>query len=121
MALVSVTLFSACSDDDDATTPVFPTVQTIAGAAGDELDFTFEANDNWSLSSSAIWCKLAQGENTDAFVLNGAAGKQTIKVKLTADDASKEMSVAQLFLSMGRQKVAVAEVQRSAIGYELKV
>ena len=121
MALVSVTLFSACSDDDDATTPVFPTVQTIAGAAGDELDFTFEANDNWSLSSSAIWCKLAQGENTDAFVLNGAAGKQTIKVKLTADDASKEMSVAQLFLSMGGQKVAVAEVQRSAIGYELKV
>ena len=121
MALVSVTLFSACSDDDDATTPVFPTVQTIAGAAGDELDFTFEANDNWSLSSSAIWCKLAQGENTDAFVLNGAAGKQTIKVKLTADDASKEMSVAQLFLSMGRQKVAVAEVQRSATGYELKV
>lgn len=121
MALVSVTLFSACSDDDDATTPVFPTVQTIAGAAGDELDFTFEANDNWSLSSSAIWCKLAQGENIDAFVLNGTAGKQTIKVKLTADDASKDMSVTQLFLSMGGQKVAIAEVQRSAAGYELVV
>ncbi len=37
MALVSVTLFTACSsDDDDAVTPVFPQVQTIAGAAGDE-------------------------------------------------------------------------------------
>lgn len=122
MALVSVTLFTACSsDDDDAVNPVFPQVQTIAGAAGDELDFTFDANENWSLASSAIWCKLAQGENADAFVLNGTAGKQTIKVQITADDASKDMSVAQLFLTMGGQKVAIAEVKRSAAGYELKV
>ena len=122
MALVSVTLFTACSsDDDDAVNPVFPQVQTIAGAAGDELDFTFDANENWSLASSAIWCKLVQGENADAFVLNGTAGKQTIKVKITADDASRDMSVAQLFLTMGGQKVAIAEVKRSAAGYELKV
>lgn len=122
MALVSVTLFTACSsDDDDAVTPVFPQVQTIAGAAGAELDFTFDANESWSLSSDKIWCKLVQGEKTDAFVLNGTAGKQTIKVKITADDASKELSVAQLFLNMGGQKVAIAEVKRSAAGYDLKV
>lgn len=122
MALVSVTLFTACSsDDDDAVTPVFPQVQTIAGAAGTELDFTFDANESWSLSSDKIWCKLVQGEKTDAFVLNGTAGKQTIKVKITDDDASDDMSVAQLFLSMGGQKVAIAEVKRSAAGYDLKV
>lgn len=122
MALVSVTLFTACSsDDDDAVTPVFPQVQTIAGAAGAELDFTFDANESWSLSSDKIWCKLVQGEKTDAFVINGTAGKQTIKVKITADDASDDMSVAQLFLSMGGQKVAIAEVKRSAAGYDLKV
>ena len=122
MALVSVTLFTACSsDDDDAVTPVFPQVQTIAGAAGAELDFTFDANESWSLSSDKIWCKLVQGEKTDAFVLNGTAGKQTIKVKITADDASDDMSVAQLFLNMGGQKVAIAEVKRSAAGYKLKV
>lgn len=122
MALVSVTLFTACSsDDDDAVTPVFPQVQTIAGEAGAELDFTFDANESWSLSSDKIWCKLVQGEKTDAFVLNGTAGKQTIKVKITADDASKDMSVAQLFLNMGGQKVAIAEVKRSAAGYKLQV
>ena len=122
MALVSVTLFTACSsDDDDAVTPVFPQVQTIAGAAGAELDFTFDANESWSLSSDKIWCKLVQGEKTDAFVLNGTAGKQTIKVKITADDASDDMSVAQLFLNMGGQKVAIAEVKRSAAGYDLTV
>lgn len=121
MALVSVTLFTACSSDDDAVTPVFPQVQTIAGEAGAELDFTFDANESWSLSSDKIWCKLVQGEKTDAFVLNGTAGKQTIKVKITADDASKDMSVAQLFLSMGGQKVAIAEVKRSAADHILKV
>ena len=122
MALVSVTLFTACSsDDDDAVTPVFPQVQTIAGAAGAELDFTFDANESWSLSSDKIWCKLVQGEKADAFVLNGTAGKQTIKVKITADDASDDMSVAQLFLNMGGQKVAIAEVTRSAADHILTV
>ena len=121
MTLVSVTLFTACSSDDDAVTPVFPQVQTIGGAAGAELDFTFDANESWSLSSDKIWCKLVQGEKADAFVLNGTAGKQTIKVKITADDASKDMSVAQLFLNMGGQKVAIAEVKRSAAGYKLQV
>lgn len=121
MALVSVTLFTACSSDDDAVTPVFPQVKTIAGEAGAELDFTFDANESWSLSSDKIWCKLVQGEKTDAFVINGTAGKQTIKVKITDDDASKDMSVAQLFLNMGGQKVAIAEVKRSAAGYKLQV
>lgn len=121
MALVSVTLFTACSSDDDAVTPVFPQVQTIAGEAGEVKEFTFEANESWSLSSDKIWCKLVQGEKADAFVLNGTAGKQTIKVKITDDDASKDMSVAQLFLSMGGQKVAIAEVTRSAAGYKLQV
>lgn len=121
MALVSVTLFTACSSDDDAVTPVFPQVQPIAGEAGEVKEFTFEANESWSLSSDKIWCKLVQGEKADAFVLNGTAGKQTIKVKITADDASKELSVAQLFLSMGGQKVAIAEVKRSAADHILKV
>ena len=121
MALVSVTLFTACSSDDDTVTPVFPQVKTIAGEAGAELDFTFDANESWSLSSDKIWCKLVQGEKTDAFVINGTAGKQTIKVKITDDDASKDMSVAQLFLNMGGQKVAIAEVKRSAAGYKLQV
>ena len=121
MALVSVTLFTACSSDDDAVTPVFPQVKTISGEAGEVKEFTFEANESWSLSSDKIWCKLVQGEKADAFVLNGTAGKQTIKVKITADDASKDMSVAQLFLNMGGQKVAIAEVKRSAAGYKLQV
>ena len=133
VALVSVTLFTACSSDDDAVNPVFPQVQTIAGAAGDVKEFSFDANQNWSLSSNQIWCKIskveAQNENQEeakaavkpGFVLNGAAGKQTIQVTITDDDASKDMSVAQLNLKMGGQEVTIAEIQRSAAGYDLKV
>ena len=133
VALVSVTLFTACSSDDDAVNPVFPQVQTISGAAGDVKEFTFEANESWSLSSNQIWCKIskveAQNENQEeakavvkpGFVLNGAAGKQTIQVTITDDDASKDMSVAQLNLKMGGQEVTIAEIQRSAEGYDLKV
>ena len=54
-------------------------------------------------------------------MLNGAAGKQTIQVTITDDDASKDMSVAQLNLKMGGQEVTIAEIQRSAEGYKLKV
>lgn len=133
VALVSVTLFTACSSDDDAVNPVFPQVQTIAGAAGDVKEFSFDANQNWSLSSNQIWCKIskveAQNENQEeakaavkpGFVLNGAAGKQTIQITITDDDASKDMSVAQLNLKMGGQEVTIAEIQRSAEGYDLKV
>ena len=133
VALVSVTLFTACSSDDDAVNPVFPQVQTISGAAGDVKEFTFEANESWSLSSNQIWCKIskveAQNENQEeakavvkpGFVLNGAAGKQTIQVTITDDDASKDLSVAQLNLKMGGQEVTIVEIQRSAEGYDLKV
>lgn len=133
MALVSVTLFTACSSDDDAVTPVFPQVQTIGGEAGEVKEFTFEANESWSLSSNQIWCKIskveAQNENQEeakaavkpGFVLNGAAGKQTIQITITDDDASKDLSVAQLNLKMGGQEVTIAEIQRSAEGYDLKV
>lgn len=121
VALVSVCMFSACSNDDDAVTPVFPQVQTIAGAAGDVKEFTFDANESWSLSSNKIWCKIAQNDAENGFVINGTAGKQTVKVTLTDDDASKDLSVAQLNLKMGGQKVAIAEVKRSAADHILKV
>lgn len=122
VALVSVCMFTACSsDDDDVVTPVFPQVQTIAGAAGEVKEFTFDANESWSLSSNKIWCKIAQNDAENGFVINGTAGKQTVKVTLTADDASKDLTVAQLNLKMGGQEVTIAEVHRSADGYELKV
>ena len=70
MALVSVTLFTACSsDDDDAVTPVFPQVQTISGEAGEVKEFTFEANESWSLSSDKIWSLVSIKKNVENIMI----------------------------------------------------
>lgn len=45
----------------------------------------------------------------------------TLLSACSSDDASKNKTVAQLFLNMGGQKVAIAEIVRSADGYELEV
>ena len=64
-ALMFCLLLSACSDDEDSKTPVFPDLQRIECAVGDEKTLTFEATDNWVLTSSSLWCYFKQeGEQT---------------------------------------------------------
>lgn len=75
MALVSVTLFTACSSDDDAVTPVFPQVQTIGGAAGAELDFTFDANEAGAFlqtKSGVNWCRARKQTPSYSMVLQAS-------------------------------------------------
>ena len=70
---------SACSDDDETVTPVFPDLQKIECAVGDTKTLTFEAADNWILTSSSLWCYFEQdGERT--FVCSGNAGKQPVTI-----------------------------------------
>ena len=56
-------VFVACSDDDDKKQgdPIFPEVQKISCAVGETVELTFNANMNWKLSSSALWCKFVVG------------------------------------------------------------
>ena len=51
ITLVFCLLVSACSDDDETTTPVFPDLQKIECEVGDTKTLTFEAADNWILTS----------------------------------------------------------------------
>ena len=113
---------SACGDDDDNTvTPTFPEKQNIICNAGETKEFTFETNTNWSLTSSAIWCKFEK-DGVDEFILSGAAGKQTVTITVTDDDQKVDnISVAKLELTMGGQTIVIGEVTRSAIGYEMKI
>lgn len=122
MSLVMACGFTACDDDDDnvGTAPIFPEKQEINLAAGGSQEFSFEANTNWSLSSSAIWCVFVKDE-VESFVLSGTPGKQTVTVKMTDDAPAHETSVAKLELTMGGEKVVIGEVRRKAQGYDLQL
>lgn len=122
IGLLMTFCLTACSDDDDdAVTPVFPEKQNIVCNAGETKEFTFTANTNWSLASSAIWCKF-QTNDTEEFILSGAAGTQTVTIMATDDNQKVDnISVAKLELTMGGQTIVIGEVTRSAVGYELKI
>lgn len=122
IGLLATFCLAACSDDDDkAETPVFPAKQNIVCNAGETTDFTFTANTNWSLASSAIWCKF-KSDATEEYVVSGTAGTHTVTVMATGDDQKVEKaSVAKLELTMGGETIVIGEVTRSAVGMELKI
>lgn len=121
ITLVFCLSVSACSDDDETTTPVFPDLQKIECEVGDTKTLTFEAADNWILTSSSLWCYFEQdGERT--FVCSGNAGKQTVTIHIS-DDATELLKSYKAELTMkvaGNQQV-IAEVTRPSTGYELHV
>ncbi|WP_342988051.1 MULTISPECIES: DUF5003 domain-containing protein [Bacteroides] len=122
IGLLATFCLAACSDDDDkAETPVFPAKQNIVCNAGETTDFTFTANTNWSLASSAIWCKF-KSDATEEYVVSGTAGTHTVTVMATDDDQKIEKaSVAKLELTMDGETIVIGEVTRSAVGTELKI
>lgn len=113
---------AACSDDDDDTVaPVFPEKQNIICNAGQTKEFTFTTNTNWSLASSAIWCKFKKND-TEEYAVSGTAGSQTVTIVATDDNQKVDnVSVAKLELTMGGQTIVIGEVTRSAVGYDLKI
>ena len=111
---------SACSDDDETVTPVFPDLQKIECAVGDTKTLTFEATDNWILISSSLWCYFEQdGEQT--FTCSGGVGEQTVTIHIS-DDATELMKSykAELTMTMAGSRQVIAEVTRPSIGYEVR-
>ena len=122
IGLLMTFCLAACSDDDDdAVAPIFPEKQNIVCNAGETKEFTFTANTNWSLASSAIWCKF-QSNDMEEFVVSGTAGTQTVTILATDDNQKVDnISVAKLELTMGGQTIVIGEVTRSKVDYELKI
>ncbi|KAB6304091.1 DUF5003 domain-containing protein [Bacteroides xylanisolvens] len=120
ITLVFCLLVSACSDDDETTTPVFPDLQKIECEVGDTKTLTFEAADNWILTSSSLWCYFEQdGERT--FVCSGNAGKQTVTIHIS-DDATELLKSykAELTMKLAGSQQVIAEVTRPSTGYEVR-
>lgn len=123
IGLVTAFCVSSCSEDDgeNAKTPEFPEKKSISCNAGETKEFTFDANLDWRLTSNAIWCKLEK-DGTEDVTVSGSAGTQTVMIKVTdSEQTTGEASVAELELAMGGQTSVIAEITRSAKGYELKI
>ena len=123
IGLVTAFCVSSCSEDngESAKTPEFPEKKSISCNAGETKEFTFDANLDWRLTSNAIWCKLEK-DGTEDVTVSGSAGTQTVMIKVTdSEQTTGEASVAELELAMGGQTSVIAEITRSAKGYELKI
>lgn len=121
--LIALLCLGSCSDDNDnnASVPVFPEKQTIGGEVGNTKELTFEANNEWILTSSQTWCRFV-ADGAEEYALSGAAGKQTVTLSI-GDEAwgNDAVSVAYLTLEMQGQRAIIGEVRRSAKGYEFKI
>lgn len=113
--------FVACDDDDKEATPIFPELQKIECAVGEKQTLTFDATSDWTLTSSALWCKfVVDGE--DAFTCSGTAGQQSVTIRID-DDATELMKSykAELSLMTGGAQQVIFTVTRPVTGEELHV
>ena len=111
---------SACSDDDKIVTPTFPDLQKIECKVGDVKTLTFEATDNWILTSSSLWCYFEQ-EGEQTFTCSGGVGEQKVTIHIS-DDATELMKSykAELTMTMAGSRQVIAEVTRPSTGYEVR-
>lgn len=121
ITLMSCILFIACSDDDKETKPVFPELQNIECAVGDEKTLTFEATNNWTLTSSALWCFfVVDGE--EVYSCSGTAGHQSVTIRISNDAAELMKSYkAELNLMAGGAQQVIFTVTRPTTGYEVHI
>lgn len=113
--LLTVAACVACAGNEEgAVAPVFPSEQqTVAVAPGQTVSLTFDANLDWKLYSSAVWCKFANGLTS----INGQAGTAvTVPLDINADAWSLDDDVAEITLRMGGEEKVIARYGRG--GFE---
>ncbi|MCF0196370.1 MAG: DUF5003 domain-containing protein [Bacteroidaceae bacterium] len=122
LTLTVVLLLGACKDDKkEADTPVFPETQLLNCQVGEKKVLEFTAPTDWKLSATQSWCKFVVNEKTELSV-SGTAGKQSVTLSISDEGQTQGSgAVAYLKLYMQGHVGILAEVHRSAAGYELKV
>lgn len=125
MCLVTILLLglNACSDDDDKTVvPVFPdkTETPIVCGYDVTVEFEFEANTAWTLSSSASWCKFVS-DGMEMNDISGEAGKHTVTIKVVQENPNFTSDKASLTLRMNGEQKVIAEVERPGKERSVKI
>ena len=110
ITLVFCLFVSACSDDDETTTPVFPDLQKIECEIGDTKTLTFEAADNWILTSSSLWCYFEQDGVTYHHIIDPKTGYPAesglVSVTIVSTDGTLADGLSTSLFIMGEEKAA---------------
>lgn len=102
----------SCSENEKEVVvePEFPEEEVVSSVTPNgETVLTFSANMNWEVTSSAIWCKFANGSTS----MKGEAGDVSLSLTITEDAWSVEESVVEITLKMGSEEKVIARYTRA--------
>lgn len=102
----------SCSENEKEVVvePEFPEEEVVSSVTPNgETILTFSANMNWEVTSSAIWCKFANGSTS----MKGEAGDISLSLTITEDAWSVEESVVEITLKMGSEEKVIARYTRA--------
>lgn len=102
----------SCSENEKEVVvePEFPEEEVVSSVTPNgETILTFSANMNWEVTSSAIWCKFANGSTS----MKGEAGDVSLSLTITEDAWSVEESVVEITLKMGSEEKVIARYTRA--------
>lgn len=102
----------SCSENEKEVVvePEFPEEEVVSSVTPNgETVLTFSANMNWEVTSSAIWCKFANGSTS----MKGEAGDISLSLTITEDAWSVEESVVEITLKMGSEEKVIAKYTRA--------
>lgn len=109
----------SCSDsgeDDGPSSVSFPEKTSVTVNAGEEKTLTFSADANWTLTSSASWCRFVDGDFVET-TISGGAGDQSVVIRVTDANQNYETDdVAEITMKMGDKTQVIYEVSRPRKG-----
>ena len=118
MAAVALCAVS-CGEKEEAT-PHLPDMKTIKCSAGDRPEFVFTAQNNWRLSSDAVWCKF-QTSGGNLQDISGRAGTHKILLTISNEQIKDRVTYANITIIMGSKRAVIATIERAPDHYYLKV
>lgn len=118
--IVAVALSAVSCGESEEVIPQLPDMKTIKCSAGDRPEFSFTVQNNWRLSSDAVWCKF-KTSGGDLQDISGRAGTHKITLSISNEQIKDRVTTANITIIMGSKKAVIALVQREPDHYYLKV
>lgn len=120
MLLVSMTLGAMSCGDKEEVAPELPNMQVIKCSAGDRPTLVFTTNNNWRLSSDAVWCKFETSGGTFQDI-SGSAGTHEIHLAIGNEQIKDRVTTANVTIIMGSKRAVIARIERDPDKFDLKV